>query len=361
MNNIIRVRNLQKCYEGNDILNGINLEVDKGEFVAIMGQSGSGKSTLLKILGLTEKFTVGNIEFNSKDITSYREDDLAEIRNKMIGSVLQDVYFIDTLSIKENIMIPLILDNIGKKEIEDRIEFCIRQVEIEKLLDKMPRELSDEEKRMAAICRALVCNPDILIADSPTDCVSSARKAKVVELFDKLNKENRKTIIISTGDPKLASLCDRVIFMNKGKIMEVISAKVDREDFYYEILSRVVRMQFGEWKPRTKKSERFIGNESKRKRLLYKDIIYISKVKGTKYVQYVTKEECVKELISIEQLEQELDQEIFVLVSRGILVNIEHIESIEGNEIILSNKDKVNVSRNRLIEVKERIKLIFRK
>lgn len=221
------------------VLKGISFKVDRGEFVGIMGKSGCGKTTLLKVLGMIDKQTDGSIKFMGKDTKGLYGDQLADIRRKQIGFIFQDFYLMDSLSVEENIMLPLILGKEKPQLMKKRAKNFAGRFGIEKLLDKNPYELSGGEKQRVAICRALINNPDLILADEPTGNLDSKSGQTVIRALDKINQKYKKTIVMVTHDPQMASHCTRIILLKDGRILDVLKRDGEKEEFYQEILGRM--------------------------------------------------------------------------------------------------------------------------
>lgn len=231
---------LKKSNEDIKVLKGLSFSVQEGEFVGIMGKSGCGKTTLLKVLGMIDKQTGGTIRFMGKDTSELFGDTLADIRRTQIGFIFQDFYLMDSLSVEENIMLPMIL---GKEEVKVMTEAALRyakQFQIEHLLKKSPYELSGGEKQRVAICRALINNPDLVLADEPTGNLDSKSGAIVIDALEKINQEFGKTIVMVTHDPQMASHCKKIILLKDGVILDTLRRKDRREHFYQEIIERMV-------------------------------------------------------------------------------------------------------------------------
>lgn len=222
------------------VLKGISFKVDKGEFVGIMGKSGCGKTTLLKVLGMIDKQTDGTVRFMGKDTKGLYGDQLADIRRKQIGFIFQDFYLMDSLSVEENIMLPMILGKEKPAVMKKRAKGFAVRFGIEKLLRKSPYELSGGEKQRVAVCRALINNPDLILADEPTGNLDSTSGQTVIRSLNKINQKYKKTIVMVTHDPQMASHCTRIILLKDGKILDVLRRDGEKEEFYQEILGRMV-------------------------------------------------------------------------------------------------------------------------
>lgn len=245
---VIKVENLIKNYrkstwkeseEDVKVLKGISFEVKQGEFVGIMGKSGCGKTTLLKNLGMIDKPTDGKIQFVGEDTDSLYGDKLAEIRNQKIGFVFQDFYLMDSLSVEENIMLPMILKKSPVKEMQKKAKNLAEQFEIGKLLQKNPYELSGGERQRVAICRALINDPELILADEPTGNLDSRSGQIVIDALGKISKELGKTILMVTHDPKMASCCGRILLLKDGVILKELKAGEDKDAFYREITGQM--------------------------------------------------------------------------------------------------------------------------
>lgn len=249
MKEIVRVNNLIKNYvkinSENDkmdeieVLKGLNFSVEEGEYVGIMGKSGCGKTTLLKILGMLDRQTKGEVSFEGMDTGDLWEDELADIRRREIGFVFQDFYLMDSLTVRENIMLPVILDKQDAEKCETEAENLAGKFGITRLLDKNPYELSGGEKQRVAICRALINNPGVILADEPTGNLDSKSGAIVVEKFREINEESGKTIIMVTHDPQVASNCKRILFLKDGVVLDDVKRRGTKEEFFRELLEKM--------------------------------------------------------------------------------------------------------------------------
>lgn len=227
-----------------EVLKGLDLTIEEGEYVSIMGSSGGGKTTLLKILGMMEPFTDGNFYFKGKDVSELWKDELADIRRREIGFVFQDFYLMDSLSVGENIMVPMILDKASPKEMREKMLALAKRFGVEKLIEKSPRELSGGEKQRIAICRALINDPEIIMADEPTGNLDAKSSRRLMETFDDINKEMKKNIILVTHDPKIARCSDKIFFIDDGVIVKILKKKDgDSVAFYKEILHEMEEME----------------------------------------------------------------------------------------------------------------------
>ena len=236
---ILTVNNLSKVY-GNKIifnaLNDINFSIEDGEFVGILGPSGSGKTTLLNMISTIDKPTTGTMELKGKNPLLLRGEELALFRRRELGFVFQDFNLLDTLTIGENIVLPLTLDKVSVKEQDERLNEVSTILGIKDLLGKRTFEVSGGQAQRTAIARALINNPSILLADEPTGNLDSKSSKVVMELFQKINKENKVTTMMVTHDPLAASYCSRILFIKDGSIYNEIYKGSSREQFYQEIM-----------------------------------------------------------------------------------------------------------------------------
>jgi len=221
---IINAKDLWKIYPmGNTEINalkGINLEISEGEFVSIAGPSGSGKTTLMNILGLIDKCSRGYLEFNSLEINNQNRQELARLRREYIGFVFQSFNLLPVLNVFENVELPLVIAKKGgtKAERRDRVNYLLEEVGLSERKNHIPAELSGGEQQRVAIARALVTAPKIVIADEPTANLDSATGEKVLNLMQKLNREEKTTFIFSTHDPEIWEMASHIIFLHDGNI-----------------------------------------------------------------------------------------------------------------------------------------------
>ncbi len=220
---MIELKDINKFYVTGDetlhALKNINLKIDKGEFLAIMGPSGSGKSTLMKILGLLDKKFNGSYTFLDKEISSFSDDALSKFRNEKIGFVFQDFNLIKRLSIKENIEIPMLYRGFSIKDTKDRVIELLKKVNLDSKINKYPTELSGGQQQRISIARALINNPDIIIADEPTGALDSHTSKEIMGMFKELNNEGI-TIILITHDINVARQANRVMSIFDGELKE---------------------------------------------------------------------------------------------------------------------------------------------
>lgn len=243
MEEILSVENIKKEYgirgSKHEALRGINFKIYKGEFVGIMGSSGAGKSTLLNIISTIDLPSSGDIYINGKNTIKMKQNELADFRRDNLGFVFQDSNLLDTLTIKENIMLPLSLKNERVSVIENRIKEISRELNIESILDKYPSEVSGGEKQRGAVCRAIATKPSLILADEPTGALDSKSARNLLNCLLKLNKDNNRTILMVTHDAISASFCNRIFFIKDGIIFtEIVKGESNRE-FYNKIVNTV--------------------------------------------------------------------------------------------------------------------------
>lgn len=220
---LLEINHLEKVFrtrfskEVTRALQDVDFKVDQGEFIAIMGESGSGKTTLLNVLATLEKPTNGSVLLNGQDITKIKESQLAEFRLKNLGFVFQDFNLLDTLSVRDNIFLPLVLDRKNYKEMEARLSQLAPKLRIQDLLDKRPFELSGGQKQRVAIARSLITNPQIVLADEPTAALDYRNSEDLLNLFEQINDDGQ-TLLMVTHSANAASHARRVLFIKDGRI-----------------------------------------------------------------------------------------------------------------------------------------------
>ncbi|WP_055667495.1 ABC transporter ATP-binding protein [Desnuesiella massiliensis] len=240
---ILEAKNLTKIYgsengeESTRALNGISFAVRQGEFVGIMGPSGSGKTTLLNILSGIDRGTSGKVEINNKDIYKMSKKELALFRRREIGYIFQDFNLLDSLTLQENIMLPMILDEKSPEDMEKKAKELMKLFEIYDISNKYPYNISGGQQQRTAVCRALMNSPSIIFGDEPTGNLDSKSSKGIMECFEKMNKELEATILIVTHDVFAASFCNRVIFIKDGEIHSEIIKKGTRKEFLDSIFN----------------------------------------------------------------------------------------------------------------------------
>ena len=238
---VLKVNNLKKYYGNNNnitkALNNISFTVNNNEFLAIMGASGSGKTTLLNTISTIDSVTSGNIIINGIDITNLSEEELSNFRKENLGFVFQDFNLLDTLTIKENIALSLIINKEDKNKIDNLVLDISKKLGISDILDKYPYEVSGGQKQRCACARALINNPKLILADEPTGALDSRNARVLLETFKEMNEELNSTILMVTHDAFSASFASRVLFIKDGEIFnEIIKGKKTRGEFYDEII-----------------------------------------------------------------------------------------------------------------------------
>ncbi|MGF1392912.1 ABC transporter ATP-binding protein [Streptococcus infantarius] len=224
---LLEINHLEKVFrtrfskEVTRALQDVDFKVDENEFIAIMGESGSGKTTLLNILATLEKPTNGSVILNGEEVTKIKESQLAEFRLKNLGFVFQDFNLLDTLSVKDNIFLPLVLGRLPYQEMEKRITRLAPKLHIEELLEKRPFELSGGQKQRVAIARSLITNPQLLLADEPTAALDYRNSEDILNLFEDINSYGQ-TILMVTHSANAASHAKRVLFIKDGRIFHQI-------------------------------------------------------------------------------------------------------------------------------------------
>ena len=244
MEKILSVQNVEKYYGSKSSLtkavNDISFDVEKGEFVAIMGASGSGKTTLLNMISTIDKVTAGHIFVDGQDITKIRGNKLNEFRRNKLGFIFQDFNLLDTLTGYENIALSLAIQNVPYKEQKIRIVNIADKLGITPILNKYPYQMSGGEKQRVAISRAIITNPSLILADEPTGALDSKSSKQLLNSFEYLNKGLNSTILMVTHDAFTASYASRVIFIKDGKIFnEIYKGQETRKEFFDNIIEIV--------------------------------------------------------------------------------------------------------------------------
>ena len=238
---ILTARKVRKVY-GNrfnqqEVLRGIDLEVEKGEFVGIMGPSGSGKTTLLNVLCSIDKVSDGIVNINGQSLHLLKDRELAAFRRDELGFIFQDYNLLDTLTVKENILLPLSIKKMNRAETEKRFNKIVSILGIEDTLEKYPNQISGGQKQRTSAARALVTNPTIVFADEPTGALDSKSATALLEKLEQINKDEAVTIMMVTHDAVAASYCSRVLFLKDGQIYtELYRGDQTRNAFFQSIL-----------------------------------------------------------------------------------------------------------------------------
>ncbi|MFD0710337.1 ABC transporter ATP-binding protein [Paenibacillus sp. GCM10027626] len=236
---MLEVRNVSKVYGGKinyRALANLNLTIEQGKFVGVMGPSGSGKTTLLNVVATIDKPTVGEVLIDGKNTAQLSKRQLALFRRKELGFVFQDFNLLPTLTVKENIVFPLTLENVSIKEQDRRVQRIADKLGITPLLDKRTYEISGGQCQRTAIARAIVHEPKLILADEPTGNLDSKSARDVLETLQRLNQEEGATMMMVTHDAKAASYCDRVIFIKDGNLYQELDRTGNQQSFFQEIM-----------------------------------------------------------------------------------------------------------------------------
>lgn len=238
---LLEAKNIRKVYAtrfgGNQVqaLTDVSFTVDEGEYVAIMGESGSGKTTLLNILAALDRPTSGTVLLDGKDISAIRENQLAAFRRDQLGFVFQDFNLLDTFSLKDNILLPLVLQGMNWREMEANLLPIANQLRIANLLEKYPYEVSGGQKQRAAVCRALITHPRLILADEPTGALDSRATDALLDVFQQINLTGQ-TLLMVTHSLKAASRAGRILFIRDGQVYhQFYRGEMTNEQFYEKI------------------------------------------------------------------------------------------------------------------------------
>ncbi len=238
---LLEAKNIRKVYAtrfgGNQVqaLTDVSFTVDEGEYVAIMGESGSGKTTLLNILAALDRPTSGTVLLDGKDISAIRENQLAAFRRDQLGFVFQDFNLLDTFSLKDNILLPLVLQGMNWREMEANLLPMANQLRIANLLEKYPYEVSGGQKQRAAVCRALITHPRLILADEPTGALDSRATDALLDVFQQINQTGQ-TLLMVTHSVKAASRAGRILFIRDGQVYhQLYRGEMTNEQFYEKI------------------------------------------------------------------------------------------------------------------------------
>ena len=242
MNEILSVKGVTKYYGSANIvtkaLDGITFEVEKGEFTAIMGASGSGKSTLLNVISTIDRVSAGDIFIEQNNIAKLKESQLSDFRRDKLGFIFQEYNLLDTLTVAENIALPLNLKKTDPTTTKKKVDEVAEKLQIQDQLVKFPYELSGGQRQRTACARALITSPVLILADEPTGALDSKNSKMLMNTFHLMNSELQSTILMVTHDAVVGSYAHRVLFLKDGKIWsEVNRGNRDRQEMYREILS----------------------------------------------------------------------------------------------------------------------------
>lgn len=240
--NILNVSGVQKIYTsrfgGNKVeaLKSVSFDVEQGEYVAIMGESGSGKTTLLNILAALDKATTGSVILDGKNLSKIKESKVAEFRRDNLGFVFQEFNLLDTFTLEDNIYLPLVLAGKSHSEMRERLKPIAKQLGISELLKKYPYEVSGGQKQRAAVARALITNPKLILADEPTGALDSKATDELLRLFTEINRTGQ-TILMVTHSVKAASNASRVLFIKDGEVFHQIYRGDNTNEQLYQMIS----------------------------------------------------------------------------------------------------------------------------
>lgn len=248
---ILEVQSLEKIYTtrfgGNQVkaLSNVSFSVERGEYVAIMGESGSGKTTLLNILAALDKPTRGDVILEGKSLSKIKDKEISAFRRDNLGFVFQDFNLLDTFSLKDNIFLPLVLSGKSYNEMNSRLRPIAETLNIKHLLDKYPYEVSGGQKQRAAVARAIITNPKIILADEPTGALDSKSSDELLALFSKINS-NGQTIFMVTHSTKAASHAGRVLFIKDGEVFhQIYKGSSSNEEMYQKISDTLTLLATG--------------------------------------------------------------------------------------------------------------------
>lgn len=238
---LLEAKNIRKVYATRSgasqvqALTDVSFTVDEGEYVAIMGESGSGKTTLLNILAALDRPTSGTVLLDGKDISAIRENQLAAFRRDQLGFVFQDFNLLNTFSLKDNILLPLVLQGMNWREMEANLLPIANQLRIANLLEKYPYEVSGGQKQRAAVCRALITHPRLILADEPTGALDSRATDALLDVFQQINLTGQ-TLLMVTHSLKAASRAGRILFIRDGQVYhQLYRGEMTNEQFYEKI------------------------------------------------------------------------------------------------------------------------------
>lgn len=240
MKKVLAAKNLKKIYgvknNSTKALNGIDLDINEGEFTSIMGPSGAGKTTLLNIIATIDFPTSGSVKISGNELISMNEEQLSKFRREHLGFIFQDFNLLDNLTVKENIILPLTLAKMNVEEIETKLKEIAKTLGLEMILNKFPYNISGGQKQRTAAARAVITNPSLVLADEPTGALDSRSSSDLLKCLKELNKSRNSTILMVTHDAFAASYSKRVIFIKDGNFYTELNSNGNRKDFFNKIL-----------------------------------------------------------------------------------------------------------------------------
>ncbi|TWW12893.1 bacitracin ABC transporter ATP-binding protein [Dellaglioa algida] len=246
----IEVDHVKKIYgmkfNRSTAIDNISFVIDPGEFVGIMGPSGAGKTTLLNIMSTIDKPTFGHIKIDNQDVTQYDEKKLSEFRRQKLGFVFQDFNLLNSLTIRENIILPLALDKLNVETIEEKLANIANVLNLNTILERFPNEVSIGQQQRAAVGRAIITEPKMLFADEPTGSLDSKAATELLQYLTDVNEKQKMTLMMVTHDAFTASYCKRIIFIKDGHVFAEIRRDGQRKDFFQKIIDMQAAIGGGE-------------------------------------------------------------------------------------------------------------------
>ncbi|MCZ2491814.1 ABC transporter ATP-binding protein [Dellaglioa sp. TMW 2.2444] len=246
----IEVDHVKKIYgmkfNRSTAIDNISFVIDPGEFVGIMGPSGAGKTTLLNIMSTIDKPTFGHIKIDNRDVTQYDEKKLSEFRRQKLGFVFQDFNLLNSLTIRENIILPLALDKLNVETIEEKLANIANVLNLNTILERFPNEVSIGQQQRAAVGRAIITEPKMLFADEPTGSLDSKAATELLQYLTDVNEKQKMTLMMVTHDAFTASYCKRIIFIKDGHVFAEIRRDGQRKDFFQKIIDMQAAIGGGE-------------------------------------------------------------------------------------------------------------------
>lgn len=245
MSIVLKAKNVSKTYAGapHPSLHDVTFDIEEGEFIGIMGASGSGKTTLLNVLSTIDTPTGGEIWINGINLRNLRKADAADFRRDHLGFIFQEYFLLESLTIRENISVPLTLKKLPPNKIETMVQNLAKRFGIAAQLDKYPNELSGGQRQRASAARAIVKKPSILFADEPTGALDSSSATELLKTLKEANEELHTTILMVTHDPYAASFAGRILIFKDGCILQELSrAGCDRQEFYHSVVCEISKL-----------------------------------------------------------------------------------------------------------------------